>query len=170
MKACLEASARLRRRLEAMERVPRSYKPRVDGCQDRVASAIGLLTEVALLGFERLGRYIEEIGRSGDVVTDVRALSLAFVTFALDHPVHFRLTFRNDLMNRKDPRYPEMSGKPGCGSVLQLRQIRCGFHRFEDAADMLCGMSTLHWLAHLLIWCWKRKLPIYFGTRLPGTS
>ena len=120
MKACLEASARLRRRLEAMERVPRSYKPGVDGCQDRVASAIGLLTEVALLGFERLGRYIEEIGRSGDVVTDVRALSLAFVTFALDHPVHFRLTFRNDLMNRKDPRYPEMSGKPGCGSVLQL--------------------------------------------------
>ena len=76
-------------------------------------SAKGLLTEVALLAFERLYRYIEEVGHSEDVVTDVRALSLAFVTFALDHPGHFRLMFRNDLVNRDDPRFPAMSAKPG---------------------------------------------------------
>ena len=38
-------------------------------------SAKGLLTEVALLAFERLGRSMEEIGRSDDVATDVRALT-----------------------------------------------------------------------------------------------
>jgi AcrR family transcriptional regulator len=43
-------------------------------------SAKGLLTEVALLAFERLGRYLEEVGHSVDVVASVRALSLAFVT------------------------------------------------------------------------------------------
>lgn len=53
-------------------------------------SAKGLLTEVALLAFDRLDGYIEEVGHSDDVVTDVRALSLAFVTFALDQPGHFR--------------------------------------------------------------------------------
>src|ERR687885_2712367 len=76
-------------------------------------SAKGLLTEVALLAFERVGRYIEAAGHSDDVVTDMRALGLALVTFAVDHPGHFRLMFRNDLVNRSDPRYPEMSIKPG---------------------------------------------------------
>ena len=47
-------------------------------------SAKGLLTEVALLAFERLGRYIEEVGHSDDVAAYVPALSLAFVAFALD--------------------------------------------------------------------------------------
>jgi AcrR family transcriptional regulator len=118
-------------------------------------SAKGLLTEVALLAFERVGRYIDEAGRSGDVVKDVRALTLAFVTFAVDHPGHFRLMFRNDLVNRKDPRYPEISIKPG----MRLSRAVAAYHgrpdvdlsRFEDAADILCGMATMHGLAHLVL-------------------
>jgi hypothetical protein len=82
-------------------------------------SAKGLPTEVALLAFERRGRYLEEVGNSGDVVANVRALSLAFVTFTLDHPGHFRLMFRNDLVNRDDPRFPAMSSKPGMRLGLQ---------------------------------------------------
>ena len=58
-------------------------------------------------------------------------------------------------MNRKDPRYPEMSGKPGMRLGLAVAAY-CGksdvdLNRFEDAADMLCGMSTLHGLAHLVL-------------------
>jgi AcrR family transcriptional regulator len=118
-------------------------------------SAKGLLTEVALLAFARLDRYIVEVGHSDDVVTDVRALSLAFVTFALDHPGHFRLMFRNDLVNRNDPRYPEMSMKPGMRLGLAVAAYRgkseVDLNRFEDAADILCGMATLHGLAHLVL-------------------
>lgn len=118
-------------------------------------SAKGLLTEVALLAFERLGRYIEEVGDSDDVAAYVRALSLAFVTFALDHPGHFRLMFRNDLVNRNDPRYPEISMKPGMRLGLAVAAYRgksdVNLNRFEDAADILCGMSTLHGLAHLVL-------------------
>ena len=118
-------------------------------------SAKGLLTEVALLAFERVGRYIEEAGHSDDVVADMRALSLAFVTFAVDHPGHFRLMFRNDLVNRSDPRYPEMSIKPGMRLALAVAayhgKSEMDLNRFEDAADTFCALSTLHGLAHLIL-------------------
>lgn len=118
-------------------------------------SAKGLLTEVALLAFERVGRYIEEAGHSDDVVTDMRALGLAFVTFAVDHPGHFRLMFRNDLVNRSDPRYPEMSIKPGMRLALAIAayhgKSEMDLNRFEDAADTFCALSTLHGLAHLIL-------------------
>ena len=118
-------------------------------------SAKGLLTEVALLAFERVGRYIEEAGHSDDVVADMRALGLAFVTFAVDHPGHFRLMFRNDLVNRSDPRYPEMSIKPGMRLALAIAayhgKSEIDLNRFEDAADTFCALSTLHGLAHLIL-------------------
>jgi len=118
-------------------------------------SAKGLLTEVALLAYERLGRCIEEVGRAEDVVTDVRALALAFVTFAFEHPGHFRLMFRGDLVNRNDPRYSEISMKPGMRLGLALAAYRgkvdVDAERFEDAADILCDMSTLHGLASLVL-------------------
>jgi AcrR family transcriptional regulator len=118
-------------------------------------SAKGLLTEVALLAFERVGRYIEEAGHSDDVVADMRALGLAFVTFAVGHPGHFRLMFRNDLVNRSDPRYPEMSIKPGMRLALAIAAYNgkpeLDLNRFEDAADTFCALSTLHGLAHLIL-------------------
>ncbi len=128
-------------------------------------SAKGLLTEVALLAFERIGQYIEAAGRSDDVAADVRALSLAFVTFAVDNPGHFRLMFRNDLVNRADPRYSEISLKPG----MRLGLAATAYHgkldvdmdRFEDAADIFCGMSTLHGLAHLVL---EEKATAFFGS------
>ncbi len=118
-------------------------------------SAKGLLTEVALLAFARFDQYIQDVGHSGNVVEDVRALSLAFITFALKHPGHFRLMFRNDLVDRSDPRYPEISGKPGMRlgrAILAYRgRSEVDLNRFEDAADMLSGLSTLHGLAHLVL-------------------
>ena len=118
-------------------------------------SAKGLLTEVALLAFERMGRCIEEAGHSDDVAVDVRALTLAFVTFALDHPGHFRLMFRSDLVNRDDPRYPEISIKPGMRLSLAIAayhgKSEVDLNRFEDAADVFSAMATLHGLAHLVL-------------------
>ena len=118
-------------------------------------SARGLLTEVALLAFERVDRYIEAAGHSNDVVADVRAVSLAFITFVLHHPGHFRLMFRNDLVNRADPRFDAASQKPGMRLSRAVLAYRGRFDvdpdSFEDAADMLCGLATLHGLAHLVL-------------------
>lgn len=117
--------------------------------------AKGLLTEVALLGYERANRYLEEAGHSDDPVTDVRALSLAFVAFALDYPGHFRLIFRNDLINRDDPRYPQASLKPGnrLGRAIAAYHGKRDFDlgRFEDAADLFNSLAALHGLAHLVL-------------------
>lgn len=118
-------------------------------------SAKGLLTEVALLAFERADRYIADAGHSNDVVADVRAVSLAFITFVLHHPGHFRLMFRNDLVDRSDPRFAAVSSRPGLRlgrAVLAYRgKVDVEPGSFENAADMLCGMATLHGLAHLVL-------------------
>ncbi len=115
----------------------------------------GLLTEVALLAFERLGQCIEDVGHSEDTAADIRALSLAFVTFVLNHPGHFRLMFRNDLVDRSDPRYFQVSVKSG----IRLDRAVAAYHgkseadlnQFEDAADIFCGMATLYGMANLIL-------------------
>jgi AcrR family transcriptional regulator len=118
-------------------------------------SVKGLLTEVALLAFERAGRYLDAVEDTEDAVRNVRALSLAYVRFAVEHPGHFRLMLRGDLVNRDDPRYPEASHRPG----VRLGKAVAAYHghvykdsgRFEEAAELLGGLATMHGLAHLVL-------------------
>ena len=118
-------------------------------------STKGLLTEVALLAYERLGQYLEAAGHSGDAAQDLRSLSLAFVTFALDHPGHFRLMFRHDLVDREHSRYEETRLKPGtrfdAAVAAYHGKAEMDLDRFEDAADFFGAMSTVHGLAHLVL-------------------
>ncbi len=118
-------------------------------------NARGLLTEVAILAYERADHYVEQAGHSEDVVADVRAVSLAFISFALHHPGHFRLMFRNDLVDRSDPRLAAASKIPGmrlARAVLAYRGTPdVDPESFGDAADMLCGLATLHGLANLML-------------------
>ena len=118
-------------------------------------STKGLLTEVALLAYERLGEYLERTEPSDDPARNMRALSLAFVRFAVDHPGHFRLMFRHDLVDRTHPRYKETRLKPG----TRFDAVVAAYHgkaamdleRFEDAADYFGAMCTVHGLAHLVL-------------------
>ncbi len=118
-------------------------------------SAKGLLTEVALLAYARLGEYLEKAGRSDDPAEDIRAVGLAFVTFALDHPGHFRLMFRHDLVDREHPRYEETRLKPGthfdAAVAAYHGRAAMDLDRFEDAADFFGAMATMHGLAHLVL-------------------
>ena len=117
--------------------------------------ARGLLTEVAILAYERAGRYIENAGHSQDAVTDVKAVMLAFVKFVVENPGHFRLMFRKDLMNRSDSRLAIASGGPGNRLGHAVLAYRGKAHpdtaSFEDSAEMLCGLATLHGLANLVL-------------------
>ena len=118
-------------------------------------SAKGLLTEVALLAYERLGEYLERAGHSDDPAADMRAVSLAFVRFAVDHPGHFRLMFRHELVDRAHPRYEETRLKPGtrfdAAVAAYHGKAAMDLERFEDAADFFGAMSTMHGLAHLVL-------------------
>ena len=116
--------------------------------------ARGLLTEVAILAYERAGRYIENAGHSQDV-TDVRAARLAFLKFAVENLDHFRPMFRKDLVDRSDSRLATASKRPGNRLGHPVLAYRGKAHSetasFEESADILCGMATLDVLANLVL-------------------
>ncbi len=118
-------------------------------------SARGLLTEVAILAYQRAAEAIGQNSKVDDVVADVRAITLAFIHFVLQYPGHFRLMFRNDLVDRRDPRLAAVSKVPGMrlGQAILAYQGKPSADpgSFSDAADMLCGLATLHGLANLVL-------------------
>lgn len=63
--------------------------------------------------------------------------------------------FRTDLMNREDPRFGEVgpeSGKRLNASVMAYRgYTEFDRTRFEDTADMLCGISAMHGIAAMVV-------------------
>jgi AcrR family transcriptional regulator len=132
-------------------------------------SVKGLLTEVALLAFERLDQCVESAGHSDDVVADMRALSVAMVTFGIEHPGHFRLMFRKELVNREDPRYPELSLKIGKRVSLAIAAYQgksdAAATSFEDAASVFLAMATLHGIVNLVL---DEKAKYYFLHESPA--
>lgn len=118
-------------------------------------SAKGLLTEIAILAYQRADQAVEQAGHSEDVVADVRTVTLAFINFVLQYPGHFRLMFRSDLIDRTDPRLAAASRSPGTRLGRAMLAFRGGPpadpKSFDSAADTLCGMATLHGLAHLVL-------------------
>lgn len=132
-------------------------------------SVKGLLTEVALLALERLDRYVESAGHSDDATADLRALSVAMVTFGIEHPGHFRLIFRKDLVNREDPRYPELSQKISRRLSLAIAAYHgkadAAPRSFEDAAMLFLPMATLHGIVSLVL---DEKAKYYFPHATPA--
>lgn len=113
-------------------------------------SANGLLTEVALLGYGSLGAALNAVPASDDQVEDLRALALAYVSFALDHPGRFRLMFRADLVNREDPRYAEASSHALSGFAAAITR-----RQWQDASDPMAAIfmvwSLIHGMANLVL-------------------
>ncbi len=129
-------------------------------------SARGLLTEVAILAFERLSSYLERAGRFDNAAEDMRAVTLAFVQFALDFPGHYRLMLRKDLVDRTEPRY-KLSADKHAERVKQAIAAYSGrqgldLQRIEDATDLLSSLSLLHGLASLVL---DDKANHFFGDK-----
>ena len=129
-------------------------------------SARGLLTEVAILAFDRLSRYLENAGQSNDAAEDMRTVTLAFVRFALDFSGHYRLMLRKDLVDRNEPRY-RVSADRYAERVKQAIAAYKGkqgldIQRSEDAADVLFGLSLMHGLADLVL---DDKANHFFGDK-----
>lgn len=72
-------------------------------------SATGLLTEVALLGFEELTRDLKDANARGgkDPAARLREQGVAYVRFALQHPGLFQLMFRATRLKAQDARLHE---------------------------------------------------------------
>lgn len=112
-------------------------------------SATGLLTEVALLGYESLGEALNGVPVTSDPECDLRRLALAYVRFALAHQGRFRLMFRPDLINRADPRYSEATQRALTGFAGAIGRRKSAGQNVM--ADIFVVWSSIHGIASLII-------------------
>jgi len=99
-------------------------------------SSAGLLTEVAILGFEELARHIEVEGSAESATARLKQQAAGYVRFALAYPGRFQLMFRYDLLLPDDARLAAASelaparslpcaGCPRMPSLTRQRAQRC---------------------------------------------
>ncbi len=138
-------------------------------------SITGLLTEVALLGYEELGRTLAAAEIDGSHGAQLRSLAAAYVQFAQAHPGRFRLMFRKDLVNRQDPRYQAVTQKALSGffvAALRYRGIPPeGAQQARSLAVFVAAWSAAHGLAHLALedkmdFALDKEVPADFAQRL----
>lgn len=120
-------------------------------------SAAGLLTEVALLGFETLARFLREGAAAGgaDPAARLRGQGLGYVRFARAHPARFLLMFRKDRLNWEDGRL-RAAGQAAFAeledAVRAYRGIAAGGPLDRAAlATVLAAWSVVHGFAHLAL-------------------
>jgi hypothetical protein len=120
-------------------------------------SASGLLTEVALLGFETLTRYLREGAAEGgaDPAARLRGQGLGYVRFARAHPARFLLMFRKDRLNWQDERL-QAAGRVAFAeledAVRAYRGIPAGGPLDRAAlTTVLAAWSVVHGFAHLAL-------------------
>lgn len=120
-------------------------------------SAAGLLTEVALLGFQALQEHlVAAAAAAADSPAErARALGRGYVRFARAHPARFQLMFRMNRLVEDDPRLVA-----ACSAAqAELEQASRAYRGLAadmplDAqmkAEMLGAWSLVHGFAHLAL-------------------
>lgn len=120
-------------------------------------SAAGLLTEVALLGFETLARFLREGAAAGgtDPAARLREQGIGYVRFARAHPARFLLMFRKDRLNWEDGRL-RAAGQAAFAeledAVRAYRGIAAGGPLDRTAlTTVLAAWSVVHGFSHLAL-------------------
>lgn len=142
-------------------------------------SAAGLLTEVAIAGFEALTKVLRAAADTGTApAARLRALGMGYVRFALAHPGRFQLMFRHDLLLVDDDRLA-IAGQAAFAELETSVRTYLAV-TVERAADdvlrstVLGAWSTVHGFAHLALdgkfmtMAQPRSLPDFVSDALPG--
>ena len=142
-------------------------------------SAAGLLTEVAIAGFDALTKVLRDAADTGMApAARLRALGMGYVRFALAHPGRFQLMFRHDLLLADSDRL----ATAGQAAFTELEtSVRAYLAAADErAADdvlrstVLGAWSTVHGFAHLALdgkfmtIAQPRSLPDFVSDVLPG--
>lgn len=118
-------------------------------------SAIGLLSEVAVLGFEELAIHLNV----GDTQTTpeerLRMQGIGYVRFALTYPGRFHLMFRRDLLSDEHAALQEAGER----ALMQLEDTIRAIRSIPDdqplapeaRAMLLATWSMVHGFAHLVL-------------------
>jgi AcrR family transcriptional regulator len=118
-------------------------------------SAAGLLTEVAVLGYEELTRHLEVDIPLEKPIERLKAQAVGYVRFALEFPGRFHLMFRNDLLLPDHPRRIETAEKAwyllaGTAQALHSRPVGAPLDP-RSRALVIAAWSTVHGFAHLAL-------------------
>jgi AcrR family transcriptional regulator len=142
-------------------------------------SAAGLLTEVAIAGFEALTRVLRDAADTGIApAARLRAQGMGYVLFALAHPGRFQLMFRHDLLLVDDDRLA-MAGQAAFSELetsVRAYLAAAGERAADDVlrSTVLGAWSTVHGFAHLALdgkfmtMAQPRSLPDFVSDVLPG--
>ena len=119
-----------------------------------------LVRAIVAESFELLGSALTEAARiAGDDAFDrIRAMGLAYVEFALDHPQRYRLMFRSELSRSGDSELPTEADAAGGAAFATLMSA------VQDAADRrqltsgtdaggaaVAAWSSVHGLSSLIL-------------------
>ena len=126
----------------------------------------GLLTAVAASGFEQLLQAQRLQGQYVDAGQRLRAMAVAYVRFAVDHPGLFHLMFNDPALRHDDAAYRQAQG--ACWqefvSAAALRLGRALLAPVEAAlaeAPVLAAWAGMHGLAWLAV---EGRVPVALWT------
>ncbi len=120
-------------------------------------SLAGLLTEVAILGFDALTAELEAGNARGgdDPAARLREQGVGYVRCALAHPGRFLLMFRRDRLRVEDPRLKAASGAAFATLAEGVRAVTGGAAEAplqgHTLALLLLAWSSVHGFAHLAL-------------------
>lgn len=122
----------------------------------------GLLTAFAAAGFEALARGIDAelrltAPRTGPDVLE--AIGRAYVRFAVQHPAHFGVMFRSEILDASSAEYAAAAGK--AWTMLASTVRRCASEGYIRSADVETVSAAAWAVAHGLATLW-------IGGRLPA--
>ncbi|MGQ9365490.1 TetR/AcrR family transcriptional regulator [Azospirillum sp. ST 5-10] len=117
----------------------------------------GLLTEVAILGFDELTRHLEEGTRRGgaDPAARLSEQGMGYVRFALAYPARFQMMFRKERLRADDPRLVAAGRAAFAALEAAIRDVAgVGPDRPLDRpvfATALGAWSLVHGFSHLAL-------------------
>jgi hypothetical protein len=129
----------------------------------------GFLTELAAVGFDRLTNELQaSLSGAMDLDAEFVAITRAYTAFAKNYPEHFRIMFREDLLDAASSRLKSAArktlseltnvilrqrGEPEI-VVEELQHLA----KFEDLmSDIVVGWCHIHGYAHLML---EKQFPV----------
>ncbi|TGD99049.1 TetR/AcrR family transcriptional regulator [Methylobacterium nonmethylotrophicum] len=114
-----------------------------------------ILAEIVARAFAAFAAHLDASPRTGDARRDMGAMGRAYLAYALDHPLDYRLMFGTPLPDPAD--HPEMMRQARHAFALLKERLRAVHaadgRRFDDGRldrDALFVWSTMHGLAGIL--------------------
>ncbi|MCE3010492.1 MAG: TetR/AcrR family transcriptional regulator [Proteobacteria bacterium] len=115
-----------------------------------------ILLEIARDGFGKLSQRFESVLKKDP--SDLQAIGIAYVEFALENPVYFKVMFHPDLQGRSKNKKNLLKPRPEDERAYQLllncvsiNQQKGRFKNKDTEALAITAWSTVHGLATLLV-------------------